>query len=366
MSAVYAGLAALTGAAFVLSLLLTAAARRAALAVGYVDRPGGHKSHAGVMPYGGGVAIFLCAWGCLLVGAVVLAAAGPDALARLAGDDSLVHLLRGAYGKLGQMAVILTGAAVLLLLGLADDLRPLGPLAKLGAMTAVALVTTLFGDVRLLELGHPFVSLLLSTLWIVVITNSLNFLDNMDGLAAGVASICLGFLGVCGLLAGQVFVPAVALLWMGAALGFLVHNFPPARVFMGDAGSLVLGYILAVASIMTSYWESGAQRPPWPLAMPLCVLAVPLYDFCSVVLIRWLEGRNPLRGDQRHFSHRLVERGLTRRMAVLTIYLATATSGLAATLLPGASMWQSASVVAIVLMVLIIIAILEAPLGSDR
>jgi UDP-GlcNAc:undecaprenyl-phosphate/decaprenyl-phosphate GlcNAc-1-phosphate transferase len=202
--------------------------------------------------------------------------------------------------------------------------------------------------------------------WIAVMTNALNFLDNMDGLSAGVAGICAAGLAVCGLMAGQMLVPALALALLGACVGFLGHNFPPARVFMGDAGSLVLGYWLGVVSILTTYWESGQTAAPYALAMPLVILAIPLYDFASVVLIRLAEGRNPLKGDQRHFSHRLVDRGLSRRAAVLTIYLATATCAVSATLLPGASLRQTLTVLAVVLMVLAIVAILEIPSRRDE
>ncbi len=130
---------------------------------------------------------------------------------------------------------------------------------------------------------------------------------------------------------------------------------------MGDAGSLGVGYLLAVVSVMTTYYESGVGAPPYALAMPLVILAIPLYDFVTVVGIRIAEGRNPLKGDQRHFSHRLVDHGLSRRFAVMTIYLATATTGLAATLLPAANLRQTITIGVLVLMVLAIVAILESP-----
>jgi UDP-GlcNAc:undecaprenyl-phosphate GlcNAc-1-phosphate transferase len=261
--------------------------------------------------------------------------------------------------------VILAGGVVLHLLGLWDDLRPLGALPKLGVMAIVGLLVSVVGEVRIAEMWGPVASVLLTTAWIVVVTNAFNFLDNMDGLSAGVACICAAFLVVCGVMAGQVLVPGLACIFLGAMLGFLFFNFPPARIFMGDAGSLLVGYMLAVVAILTSYYESGSGRPPFALAMPLVVLAVPLYDFTSVVIIRLLEGRNPLRGDQRHFSHRLVERGLSRRSAVLTIYLATAATGLGATLLPEAGLREAVTIVALVALVLLIIAILEVPLRQS-
>ncbi|MCA9243808.1 MAG: undecaprenyl/decaprenyl-phosphate alpha-N-acetylglucosaminyl 1-phosphate transferase [Phycisphaerales bacterium] len=249
-------------------------------------------------------------------------------------------------------------------LGLIDDARPLGARAKFSVMALVAIVVALMADVRVVGgMTPPWLSITLTAMWIVVIVNAFNFLDNMDGLSAGVATINFAFLAICGVFAGQAFVPGLAGVCCGATLGFLAYNFPPARIFMGDAGSLVVGYMIAIISIMTTYYnaESGGSRPPYALAMPLVVLAVPLYDFVSVVGIRILEGRSPFRGDQRHFSHRLVDHGLSRRFAVLTIYLATTATGLAATLLPNADLRQTVTIVCLVMMVLGIIAILEMP-----
>jgi UDP-GlcNAc:undecaprenyl-phosphate GlcNAc-1-phosphate transferase len=271
----------------------------------------------------------------------------------------------GIRNRTGQLLVILLGGLLLHVLGLADDKRPLSPSPKLLAIVAVAILTATVGRVRLAEFAGPTLSVILTTVWYIVIVNAFNFLDNMDGLSAGVAGICLLFITICGLMAGQVLVPALGCVFLGAVAGFLVFNFPPARIFMGDAGSLVIGYMLATVSVLTTYFHSGTGIPPYALAMPLVILAVPLYDFVSVVIIRLGEGRNPMQGDQRHFSHRLVDRGLSRRFAVLTIYLATATTGLTATLLPGADLRRTATIGVIVLMVLAIIAVLEAPLRKE-
>lgn len=351
---------------FVLALVGTPLARRVAQRVGYVDRPsaGAHKSHREPMPYGGGVAIFAAIW-LPLVASLACAALLPDAWVAERGGELARALVGGLREHTMQALSIFVGAAVLHVLGIVDDRKPLGPYAKLLAMLGVALLVTTVGHVRIAEFAGPIGSTAVSVAWIVIITNSLNFLDNMDGLSAGVAAICMAFLAICGVMAGQMLVPALAAVCCGAILGFLVFNFPPARIFMGDAGSLVIGYMLAVVSILTTYWESGREVQPYALVMPFVVLAVPLYDFMSVVVIRMLEGRNPLRGDQRHFSHRLVDLGLSRRGAVLTIYLATATTGLAATMLPGSTLRQTITLVLIVLMVLATIAILEMPQRKD-
>jgi UDP-GlcNAc:undecaprenyl-phosphate GlcNAc-1-phosphate transferase len=351
-------------AVFLLSVILTAVARRVALYAGFVDHPGGHKSHRTPMPYGGGCAILLAAW-LPLMGVLVAAAVVPGTwVARVFGATTLAYV-GGMRSRAVELATILVGGVVLHLLGLADDRRPLRATSKLLVIMAVAVLVATVGRVRLAEFAGVPLSVLCTTVWFIVIVNAFNFLDNMDGLSAGVAGICLLFVTICGLMAGQVLVPALGCVCLGAVGGFLVFNFPPARIFMGDAGSLLIGYMLAVVSVLTTYFHSGVGVPPYALVMPLVILAVPLYDFASVVVLRLLEGRNPMIGDQRHFSHRLVERGLSRRLAVLTIYLATATTGLTATLLPEADLRRTLTIGVIVLMVLAIIAILEAPLRKE-
>ncbi len=354
-------LAGAAGAALVLSAVLTLIARTVARRLDFVDHPGGHKSHDAPTPYGGGCAIFLAAW-IGLGGALLLAMLVPQEWIATTFGETIRAYVGGMRNRAGQLAIILVGGFVLHVLGLIDDKRPLPPMLKLLAIVSVALLVTTVGRVRIAELAGPGVSIALTTIWFVVIVNAFNFLDNMDGLSAGIACICLVFLAVCGLMAGQVLVPALACVFAGSIGGFLIFNFPPAKIFMGDGGSLVVGYMLATASTLTTYFASGQGFPPYALAMPLVILAIPLYDFISVVVIRLAEGRNPMQGDQRHFSHRLVERGLSRRLAVLTIYLATAMTGLAATLLPGADLRQTITIGVIVLMVLAIVAILEAPL----
>lgn len=349
-----------------LSIVLTAIARRIAIRVGFVDRPGGHKSHRAPTPYGGGWAIFAAAWIPLTAGVIALVLVSQEWVAAQFGEHFRVYV-GGAQSRMREAWIILLGGVAMHALGWVDDRKPLGPYSKLGVVLAVALAVTTSGDVRLATFLGPVVSTALTVLWFAIIINSFNFLDNMDGLSAGVATICLLFLSICGLMAGQVLVPGLGLVFAGAIGGFLVWNFPPAKIFMGDAGSLLVGYMIAVVSTLTTYYDSGdSTLPPYSLLMPLVILAVPLYDFTSVVIIRLAEGRNPMKGDQRHFSHRLVDRGLSRRFAVMTIYLVTATTGLAATLLPGADLRVTLTIAGIVLMVLAVIAILEAPLRRDE
>lgn len=362
----YGLLGAAVAGSFVVGVIGVLVAQRVARRIDFVDKPGAaHKSHEKVTPYGGGSAIFLAGW---LPPVVILLLAQVGALsAWVAGiDPELEAYVGGIASRSGETLVIFAGGIVLHGLGLWDDLKPLGALAKLLAMLGVGAAVSLWGDVRMLEAHLGLVgAVAVTTVWIGVITNAMNFLDNMDGLSGGIAAVCLAVLIACGVMSGQVLVPGLASLFLGALLAFLVFNFPPAKIFMGDAGSLLVGYNLAVISILTSYYDSGSGAPPYAIAMPLIILAIPLYDFCSVMLIRLREGRNPWQGDQRHFSHRLVDRGLTRTQAVLTIYLSTATTGLGAVLLPGAGLATALVVLAIVVLVLAMIAILESPTAKE-
>ena len=341
-----------------LSAALTAAVRRWALRRGFVDLPAGHKAHDRAVPLGGGVAIFLtvslAGGGCALLAGVLLATGPP------AWVPELVHThLQGMAAKSPALFGVLGGAAVLHLVGLRDDRRPLGAGPKLAAQIAVALLLTVVFKIRALEMCGPVVAVVVSALWIIIITNAFNFLDNMDGLSAGVALIALLILAAAARLTGQLFVPALALVVAGAVAGFLLFNFPPARIFMGDAGSTVVGYLIAVLTILTTFHDPAQSRTPFGVLVPLVVLAVPLYDFASVVWIRRRAGVSIFRADRRHFSHRLSARGLSRRASVITIYLATASTALPAMFLPNSSWPVALLVLAQCLCVVTLIALLE-------
>jgi len=197
--------------------------------------------------------------------------------------------------------------------------------------------------------------------WLVAITNAFNFLDNMDGLSAGVAAICaVALLGASASM-GQVFVSSLLCLLLGALLGFLPHNFPPAKVFMGDAGSTVIGFLLAVASCLTTYVRPGQTYYLYGVFVPLVLMAVPLYDMVSVITLRLRERKNPMVGDRRHFSHRLVRRGMKVPAAVLTIYLCTAATAISASLLANVTGNTAAILVFCqTIAILLIIAVLES------
>ncbi|KPK84597.1 MAG: hypothetical protein AMJ81_05155 [Phycisphaerae bacterium SM23_33] len=351
--------AAAAGVAFFLAAMATPVARRIAYGTGFIAAPTGDRYHRQPTPLLGGSAILLAI---LLPSLLVLAVAavwnagGPPAWAPAALS---VHV-PGVVAKTRVALGILAGAVVLHVVGLIDDRRRLGPWLKLAAQVLVAVGVVVLCRIRLLELaGQPFSSIA-SVLWIVAVINAFNFLDNIDGLAAGVAAICAAALLAAAASSGQFFVGGWLLLVLGASVGFLVHNFPPARIFMGDAGSLVLGYFLAVLSILTTYYRGGPSGEYYGVFAPLVLLAVPLYDTASVLTLRIRDRRNPMVGDTRHFSHRLLRRGMSPRKAVLTIYLATAATGVGASLLPHVDRTGAVLVFAQTVGIVLIIALLES------
>jgi len=207
-------------------------------------------------------------------------------------------------------ALMLIGALTAIhVLGIIDDRRPLGPFLKIAMVVGVSTALIMATDTRLLTLldsraGGPWLSIAITVGWFVVITNAMNFMDNMDGLTGGVTVIAGACLLAAALLGGQWFVAAMLALLVGSTFGFLVLNFPPARIFMGDGGSLVIGFLLAFLTTRTTYYDPAVLASGvggiHSVLIPLIVLAIPLYDFSSVTLIRLRQGKSPFVGDLGH------------------------------------------------------------------
>ncbi|MCK6486345.1 MAG: undecaprenyl/decaprenyl-phosphate alpha-N-acetylglucosaminyl 1-phosphate transferase [Phycisphaerae bacterium] len=341
--------------------LLSAAATRVvrawAIRRGVVDLPGGHKTHHRPVALLGGIAIVtavLLPMLAAIVAARVLQTIGADWL-----PASLSVHLPGISAKTWVGLAVIGGGCVLHVLGLLDDVRPLGAMPKLLVQVVVAVFVVTGFDVRLLTVAGPTASTILSVLWIVTLTNAFNFLDNMDGLASGVALIATSVFAATAMQAGQLFVPACCWLLVGALLGFLPYNYHPASIFLGDAGSLVVGYLVAVLTILTNFADpTYGQRPAGVLA-PLVVMAVPLYDTASVFFLRWRAGHSVWRADRRHFSHRLQNRGLSVRESVGVIWLATAITSFPAVLLPTATWPLAIGIVCQTAAVVVLVAYLE-------
>jgi UDP-GlcNAc:undecaprenyl-phosphate GlcNAc-1-phosphate transferase len=280
-------LAAFGGAALV-SLVLTPVAIATAVRLGVLDRPGAHKSHRTPTPYLGGVAIVLAA--ALTIGAAALLRPDPRALTTLAG----------LLGVGLAMAVV----------GLLDDLRGLPVAVRFGAQLGAALALWGVG-IRAEVSGSMALNLAVTVIWVVGITNALNLLDNMDALSASTATVAAGWFAVLALVEGQVLVGALAAALAGGAAGFLRDNRPPARIYMGDAGSLFLGVMLAALGLLIEYDSLLAGA-----AVPILVLTVPVLDTTLVVAARLRHGVSPFQGGRDHTSHRLVRVGMPVPVAV--------------------------------------------------
>jgi UDP-GlcNAc:undecaprenyl-phosphate/decaprenyl-phosphate GlcNAc-1-phosphate transferase len=254
----------------------------------------------------------------------------------LMGGPAIVVATLGAFFALfgsGTRTLIwawLAGAVAIALVGVYDDIRELRPTSKLIAQIIAALVPIALG--LTIPGFHPLLSFWIAAFWIVGITNAFNLLDNMDGLSAGIAAIAAAVLAIHAYQAGDLSLTAAAAALSGASVGFLFYNFQPASIFMGDGGSLFLGYSLGTLSLL--------RTPARPLvslsiiAVPLFVLAIPIFDTTLVAVLRILNGRAFHQGGCDHSSHRLVSLGLSERRAVTTLYAIAAATGLTSLLLP--------------------------------
>jgi len=310
-------------AAFAAGIMTTYVAlpiwERWCLRTGLVDHPGHRKIHSAPVPLAGGMAVLS---GLLLplAGAALALALWPGAQA------AAVALAQGMSQRAVQVGAIGAGALGITLLGMLDDRHAMSAKQKFTGQAAVALLLVA-ADVRV-TLFVPSVALscAITILWVLTVINAFNFMDNMNGLCAGLGAIGALLFGIFAAASGQYLVAPLAFLMCGALLGFLPHNFPDARAFLGDSGSHLVGYMLAVMAILP-HFHRPEQTSPLAVLTPLLVLAVPLLDLVWVVILR-LRMRKPFYvGDLNHLSHRMVRRGLTKRNTVLLIWLAAALIG---------------------------------------
>ncbi len=278
---------------FASSAMLTAVAKRVAPRVGLVAHPRADRYHRSIIPLGGGIAIFLTLALFLITGAAAMRFLFvPGRLGWMAERADLNPA--DFFHHSGELLVILLCATILFLVGLWDDKHALGPFVKLVFQFAVALLAATLADVRVaFFIQNKVITSILSAFWIVLIVNAFNFLDNMDGASAGIAAIASSILLTAAAFNGQVFVSGLAIAFIGALLGFLVFNFPPASIFMGDAGSLVVGFFVALLTLRTTYYHQAQSGAWYPVLLPLIAMAVPLYDFTSVTLLRLSQGKSP-------------------------------------------------------------------------
>ena len=301
------------GAALVISFITTPVARSFARKVGAVDVPkDARRVHDHPIPRLGGLAIFL---GFIL--SVVLFA-----------DVNM------------QVRGILLGAIVIVVVGAIDDIMPLPAVLKLVVQIGAALIAVAFG-VRIELLSNPNIwssaeflnlgiwSVPVTVMWIVGITNSVNLIDGLDGLAVGVSAIASMAMLVVSLVLGQINTAILLAALVGACIGFMPYNLNPAKIFMGDTGALLLGYVMATVSI-TGLLKFYAIIS---FTVPLLALGLPIFDTLFAIIRRLLKGQNPMRPDRGHFHHRLIDMGLSQKQAVAILYSISAVLGLAAVLI---------------------------------
>lgn len=314
--------------AFISSAISTALTlplwRRWGYNIGLVDEPGHRKIHSEPIALAGGLAV--------MCGIIIPLIAG--LLYISIGHSGEIHdkFRYGIFKRFWQLSAICSGAIAMLGLGWFDDKKELNPLCKFAGQFFVAGATALAGVRITLFIDNWLVSFAITVLWILTITNAMNFLDNMNGLCAGLAAIGSAVFGIISAIHNQYLVASMCWLVAGAFIGFLPYNYPRASVFLGDAGSHLAGYLLSVMAILPHFYS---QKHPvkWAVLTPLIILGVQLFDITQVVLRRIINRKPIYIGDTNHISHLLVRSGIKPANAVALIWLVSAMLGAVAIIL---------------------------------
>ena len=317
-------------AAFLLAVIFVPLAMKLAFKVGAIDKPNARKVHVKIMPRMGGLGIYLAY--------IIVVLATQELNTQLIG--------------------LLLGSTLLVILGIFDDIKDLNAKFKL-LMQIVAAVIVMACGVRIEFMTNVFggdaiyldiLSLPVTLLWIVGITNAINLIDGLDGLAGGIAAIAAASMATVGWIHGQYLMASMAIILMGSTIGFLCYNFHPAKVFMGDTGSLFLGFNLSVLAIM------GVAKSITfiSLAAPILVLGVPIFDTCFAILRRKMNHKPIFAADKEHLHHRLLQLGFSHRMTVLIIYLISFCLAAIAVLITYLSTAEAMAVVALILVVILL------------
>jgi UDP-GlcNAc:undecaprenyl-phosphate/decaprenyl-phosphate GlcNAc-1-phosphate transferase len=323
---------------FIAAILLTPVVKRLAFKIGATDSPNHRKVHQNVMPRLGGLAIFIS----FIIGILILQ------------PDSSYHL------------PIILGGMIILLTGMIDDIKEISPKVKLGGQIIAALIVVVMGDIHVQFINLPFggeidfgiFSIPITMIWIIGITNAINLIDGLDGLAAGVSSIALLTIAGMAAVMGNVYVMTIALILAASTIGFLGYNFHPAKIFMGDTGALFLGFMISVLSLLGFKGVAFIS-----LVIPVIILGVPISD-TFFAIIRRLVNKQPLSApDKSHLHHCLMRTGFSHRQTVLLIYAMASVFGLAAFIFSQATVWGS---LIVILALVITIEVIVEKIGLVR
>jgi UDP-GlcNAc:undecaprenyl-phosphate GlcNAc-1-phosphate transferase len=310
--------------AFLTTLLALPVWRKWCLRINLVDDPGHRKIHDQPVPLAGGLAV--------LTGILLPLAVGAILLKTGAFVFHQAQPIQHGLERRGlELLAIAAGAIVITGLGWLDDKHELKPLQKFIGQFVVALLVAIACKRITLFVHSEIFSYTITILWVLTVVNAFNFMDNMNGLCAGLGAIAALIFAIIAAANGEYLVASTEFLICGALLGFLPWNFPNARAFLGDAGSHLVGYLLAVMAILPHFYTKENPRPLAVLS-PLLVLSIPLIDLAQVSLFRTLNKRPFWIGDTNHLSHRLVRAGLSRTCTVLLLWLAAVMIGVTAAL----------------------------------
>lgn len=315
--------------ALTFSIVGTPLARRVALRVGIISVPRSRDIHVDPVPLLGGAAIY--------------------------GAFLITFLFFNSRDFVSEAISILLGSSLIALMGLIDDQRGLSASVKL-IIQAIAAGVLIYGGIQVKLFSEPWMNWILTAFWIIGITNAMNLLDNMDGLSGGIAFVASAFFLLLATMNSprQVLVAAMAAALMGACAGFLRYNLSSSKIFMGDTGSLFIGFMLASLAIKLRF-PSNASIVTW--MVPVFVLGIPVFDTTMVFLSRLRRGLNPLTAAGKdHISHRLVALGMTKLESVLTCYLLAGTCGMVGTYMTQATV-EEAYVVAATMVVLLVVGV---------
>lgn len=323
---------------FFAAILLTPIVKILAFKIGATDKPNHRKVHSRIMPRLGGLAIFIS----FVIGTKILNPIGE------------FHL------------PIMIGSLIIILTGILDDVKEISPKVKLLGQIVAAGVVVIYGGLKVEFINLPFggiidfgyLSIPLTMIWIIGITNAINLIDGLDGLAGGVSSIALLTIAGMSIVMGNYYVTVMALIAAASTIGFLLYNFHPAKIFMGDSGALFLGYIISVLSLL------GYKNVTFiSLVIPVIILGVPISD-TFFAIIRRLVNKQPLSApDKSHLHHCLLKAGFSHRQTVLLIYAMAAIFGLVAFIFSQATVWGS---MIVILVLLITIEVIVEKIGLVR
>jgi UDP-GlcNAc:undecaprenyl-phosphate GlcNAc-1-phosphate transferase len=320
---------------FFITLISIPLVKKISLAIDFVDIPGERKVHQHPIPLGGGIAIFL---GIIITFSLALFSVYLLKTTRhlLWLPQDIYDYLHGVFQMIPRLSVIFIGASAIFILGLFDDIKKLSASTKLFFQILIGIFIVANGIYFSIFLGisglwGTIMSSIITIFWIVLVTNSFNLLDHMDGLASGIIAIISTIFLIIALKTGQYFIACFLITIIGPSLAFLIFNFHPAKIFMGDTGSLLLGYLISILTIIFTFYKKPYSY--YALFTPILVVAVPVFDTMAVVIIRYLNKKPIFRGDTNHFAHRLVSLGMSIPDAVIFIYLLTLCTGLSAVLL---------------------------------